>query len=107
MLPAVVSAGVDETGSANWVDGRSRVANACAIAVTSALVPSTTMLVVRLISNAASGLTVIDAGAGINCGPETIGRGNVAGRDGAVVQAPNKSTVAPTDFNTLSRMAPR
>jgi hypothetical protein len=62
------------------------------------------MLVVRLISNAASGLIVIDAGAGINCGPVTIGRGTAAGGDGAVVQAASTSAAAPIGLNTLNCM---
>jgi hypothetical protein len=91
MLAATVSAGVDETTSGNPVDGRRRDPSACAIALTSGFVPSTTMLLVRVRSNGAPAVSVSDVGAGISCGPVTTGRGVVVVGEGTVEQAANTS----------------
>src|SRR5712671_4788336 len=86
MLLAVVSATAGNIASANPVDGRAIAAKAWAIAVTSALLPSTTIVVRRERSNGAPAPIVSDEGAGMICGPETTGRGAVVG-EGTVVQA--------------------
>jgi hypothetical protein len=91
MLAATVSVVEDETTRGNPVEGRIRVASDWAIAVTSELVPSTTMLVPRVSSKAASGLIVSEAGAGTSCGPVKAGRGRVGAGDGTVVQAAKRS----------------
>src|SRR6266513_3992108 len=105
MLLADVSAAVDEIASANPVDGRRIAPSASATAVTSALVPSTTIVVRRDRSNGGPDPIVSDAGAGMICGPVTTGRGAVAG-DGAVAQAPTNS-VAARNSARVTRLPPR
>ncbi len=91
MLLAVVSATAGRIASANPVEGRTIAAKAWAIAVTSALLPSTTIVVRRERSNGAPDPIVSDEGAGMICGPETTGRGAVVVGEGTVVQAATNS----------------
>src|SRR5215210_3330758 len=91
MFGASVSAAVGETSTGNPVDGRSSVASDCAMALTSGFASSTMMVLARVRSNGAPGLTVSDVGAGISCGPVMTGRGVVDVEEGTVVQAANTS----------------
>src|SRR5687768_7458022 len=91
MFGAAASVGDHDTTNGKPVEGRASATNGCATAVNSGLVPSTTMLVPRISSKAGPGVSVRDAGAGINCGPVVTGRGTVGVGDGTVVQAARRS----------------